>query len=203
VPEGIGIVLVAFVAGAVPWSNLAARWTHGTDLRAVGSGTVSGTALFRVAGFGPLALAGVLDVAKGALGPLLAGDRPVLAAVAGGAAVVGHDWSPFLRGAGGRGIAPALGALLVTAWPGTVLLVGALVVGRALRRTGLACFVAEVALAPVLAVTSGRHGALAGGLVAAPMLLKRALGNPGPDRCPGRRAVLHRLLFDHEPGARR
>ena len=69
---------------------------------------MSGTALYRVAGFTPLAVAGVLDVAKGAVGPLLAGrDRPVLAAVAGGAAVAGHNWSPWLRGRAGAARARA------------------------------------------------------------------------------------------------
>ena len=51
------------------------------DLRDVGNGTVSGTSLYRVAGFGPLALAGIADIAKATIGPLLAGsDRPALAA---------------------------------------------------------------------------------------------------------------------------
>ena len=69
-----------------------ARRVGRVDLRDVGTGTVSGTALYHVAGFGPLALAGVCDVAKGAVGPLLAGsDRPELAAVAGGVAVAGHN----------------------------------------------------------------------------------------------------------------
>src|SRR5439155_25573351 len=91
----------------VPFSNLMARRARGVDLRKFGSGTVSGTALYEVAGFGSLALAGVCDVLKGAVGPLLAGrSRPRLRALAAGAAVAGHNWSPFLRGAGGRGISP-------------------------------------------------------------------------------------------------
>ena len=74
------------------------------------SGTVSGTSLFHVAGFGPLAVTGIADIAKATVGPLLAGrNRPVLAAFAGGAAIAGHNWSPFLQGAGGRGFAPSLG----------------------------------------------------------------------------------------------
>src|SRR5262249_61314849 len=131
------VLVVAFVAGSIPFSNLGARLTRGVDLRTVGSGTVSGTSLFRVAGFPALAVAGVLDVGKGALGPALAGgDRATLAAFAGGLAVGGHNWSPFLRGAGGRGVAPAGGALLVQAWPGGGLLLGALVVGELCRETG-------------------------------------------------------------------
>ena len=94
--------------------------------------------LHEVAGFGPLAVAGVLEVAKGSVGPLLAGrDRPALAAVAGGAAVAGHNWSPFLRGAGGRGISPATGALLVSAPTGAAVLLGGLAAGRLARQTAL------------------------------------------------------------------
>jgi len=160
---------------------------------------VSGTALYRVAGFPALAVAGIADVGKGALGPALAGSgRPTLAAFAGAAAVVGHNWSPFLRGAGGRGVAPALGALLVQAWPGAVLLLGALVLGKAIGQTGLGGFVAELALAPVLGVVDGRAAALAGLLVAVPMLVKRVLGNGRPAE-PGVHTYLTRLLYDREP----
>ena len=57
---------------------------------------------------------------------------------------------------------PAVGALLVNAWPGAVLLLGGLVAGKAAHQTGLGGFVAEVALAPVLAITHGSSGALGG-----------------------------------------
>ena len=194
-----GVLLLAFLAGSVPCSNIAARWTRGVDLRTVGTGTVSGTSLYRVAGFPALALAGILDVAKGALGPAVAGSgRPTLAALAGAVAVIGHNWSPWLRGAGGRGIAPALGALLVQAWPGAVLLLLGLVVGKALGQTGLGGFVAEVLLAPFLLVVDGRTAAVAGIAIAVPMLVKRVLGNGRPAD-PGTRAYLTRLLYDREP----
>jgi glycerol-3-phosphate acyltransferase PlsY len=193
------VLAVAFVAGSIPFSNLAARITRGVDLRTVGSGTVSGTSLFRVSGFPALAVAGILDVGKGALGPALAGgDRAGLAAFAGGLAVVGHNWSPFLRGAGGRGVAPALGALLVQAWPGAVLLLGGLVVGKCFRETGFGGFVAEVLLTPVLALLGGATGALVGVTIAVPMLVKRVAGNGRPART-GVRTYLTRLLYDREP----
>jgi glycerol-3-phosphate acyltransferase PlsY len=192
-----GVCVLSFLAGAVPFSNLVARWRRGVDLRETGTGTVSGTALFRVAGFPALAGAGIGDVAKGALGPLLLLHHPVVAGIAGGCAVAGHNWSPFLRGHGGRGIAPALGSLLVNAWPGAVLLLAFLVIGRAGRQTGLASFVAEALLAPVLAVTNGTGGAVAGGAVAAPMLVKRVLGNARPTE-PGVGVYVRRLLFDRD-----
>ncbi len=196
-----GILLLSFVLGGVPFSNLAARLTRGVDLRVVGTRTVSGTSLYRVSGFPALAVAGIFDVAKGAAGPLLAGTgRPVLAAFAGGLAVAGHDWSPFLRGAGGRGVAPAVGAMLATAWPGAVLLLGGLVLGKFCRQTGLGGFVGETLLTPVLAITNGGSGALAGACVAAPMLVKRVLGNERPPE-PTVRVFANRLLFDRDAGA--
>ncbi|HEX6569694.1 MAG TPA: glycerol-3-phosphate acyltransferase [Acidimicrobiales bacterium] len=193
------VVGVAWLAGSVPFSNIAARTRARLDLRDVGTGTVSGTALYEVAGFGPLAVAGVCDVAKGAVGPLLAGrDRPVVGAVAATAAVAGHNWSPWLGGAGGRGISVALGAFLPLAWPGTVVLAVGLAVGRLARQTGLGSFVAAVALVPVVARTHGRAGAVAGTGIVATMLAKRVAGNRRPAG-PRLRVYAHRLLFDHDP----
>lgn len=192
--------IVAFLVGSIPCSQIAARWRAGVDLRDVGTGTVSGTSLYRVAGFGPLAVAGVCDVAKGAVGPLVAGDRPVLAALCGGLAVTGHNWSPWLRGAGGRGISPALGALGVLAWPGAVALLAGLVVGRLLHATAFVSFLADLVLVPLTALTHGAAGALAGACVVAPMLVKRVAGNERPT-VPDVKTYLHRLLFDRDPVA--
>jgi glycerol-3-phosphate acyltransferase PlsY len=195
----LGILVLAFVAGSIPVSNLIARRSRGVDLRDTEYNSVSGTSLYRVAGFGALVVSGLCDLAKGAIGPLLAGpDRPVLAALAGGAAVIGHNWSPFLRGLGGRGVGPACGSLLVNAWAGVVVLLGAMLVGRAFRETGIGGFVGEVALTPVLAVTNGATGALAGAAVAAPMLVKRVVGNSRPSE-PGWRPYARRLFLDHDP----
>ena len=194
------VVGAAFLAGSVPFSNIAARARAGVDLRDVGGGTVSGTALHQVAGFGPLAVAGACDVAKGVVGPLLAGrDRPVLASVAATAGVAGHNWSPWLGGAGGRGISVALGAFLPLAWPGTVVLALGLAGGRLSRQTGLGSFVADVAVVPVVARTHGRAAGLGAAGIVSVMLAKRVAGNrPPADRA--WRTWAHRLLFDRDPG---
>jgi glycerol-3-phosphate acyltransferase PlsY len=197
VATGLG---AAFLAGAVPFSNLAARRLRGVDLRSVGSGTVSGTALYRVAGFGPLAVAGLLDVGKGAVGPLLVGRRrPVAAALACGLAVTGHNWSPFLYGAGGRGISPAVGALAVVGWPGATLLLAGLAVGRLAGETALGALAAQAGLVPVLAATRGRRGMFAGIAVLVPLVAKRLAGNgpPSPGTRPSQ-VYLARLLYDRD-----
>jgi glycerol-3-phosphate acyltransferase PlsY len=195
------VVVAAYLLGSIPFSNLFARRLRDVDLRDVGSGTVSGTGLYRVAGFGPLAVAGLLDIAKGAAAVALAGDRHVLAALACGVVVVGHSWSVFLRGAGGRGISPAMGALLVVAWPGTVLLLVGLAVGRLLHHTALGSFVADVVLVPVLALTHGANGALAAAAVVLALVAKRLAGNGRPAAGAPPRVWVNRLLYDADSPA--
>jgi glycerol-3-phosphate acyltransferase PlsY len=193
------VLAAAFLCGSIPFSNIAARLVRGVDLRDVGSGTVSGTSLHEVAGFGPLAVAGVLELAKGSVGPLLAGpDRPELAALASAAAVAGHNWSPFLRGAGGRGISPATGAMLVSAPTGAAVLLGGLAAGRLARQTALVSLAADVALVPVTWRVHGRRRGMAAAAIVTVIVAKRLTGNaPAP---PDRRwtTLRHRLLFDHD-----
>jgi len=117
---GTLVLIVAFAAGAVPFSYMIAQSLASTDLRQVGTGTVSGTSLYRVAGFIPLVAGGLCDIGKGALGPLLAGDRWLLMAFAGAVSVIGHNWSVIvllltreLRG--GKGAAVLFGPLLLVA----------------------------------------------------------------------------------------
>jgi acyl phosphate:glycerol-3-phosphate acyltransferase len=192
------LVAASYLAGAVPWSQIVAR-RRGVDLRAVDNGTVSGTGLYQVAGFVPLAVAGSLDVAKGALGPAVAGPgRAGLAATSAAAAVAGHNWSIFLRGAGGRGISPALGALTAGAPAGAGVLLGGLVAGRLSRQTGLGCFVAYLAVVPVTRRCHGWRGALLATGVLVPLLAKRVAGNR-PPRTWDARTVIHRVLLDCDP----
>lgn len=193
------VLVVAYLAGAVPFSFLVARRVAGRDLREHDTGTVSGTGLYEVAGFWPMVVGGVLDVAKGAVGPLLAGDRPVLAAIAAAVAVAGHDWSPFLGWAGGRGISPAIGGLAVVAWPGSLVLLAGLGLGRLASQTGLGSFVAQATLPSVTAVTFGVPGAVGGGAVVAVLWTKRLAGNRPPVRR-DRRVWLSRLLLDRDDG---
>jgi glycerol-3-phosphate acyltransferase PlsY len=196
------VLCVSFLAGAIPSSNIAARARAAVDLRDVGTGTVSGTGLYEVAGFGPLAAAGIADIAKATVGPLLAGKkRGNLAAVAGGLAIAGHNWSPFLQGAGGRGFAPSLGVLGTQASSGVPVMLGGLVAGRALRQTGLGGFAAQCVLVPVLVRQHGRRGLLVALCVVTPMWAKRLAGN-GPPLERSLAMYARRLLFDTDEPAR-
>lgn len=188
------------LAGSLPFSEIAARLVAGVDLRSIGTGTVSGTALYEVAGFGPLALAGGLDIVKGSVGPLLAGShRPGLTALSAGLAITTHNWSPFLGGAGGRGISPAFGATLVAAPEGALVLAAGLGIGRIFRQSALGTLIALVALPVVLARRRSERGLALALCIDLPMLVKRLAGNHPADPAKRKKVLLSRLLFDRDP----
>jgi acyl phosphate:glycerol-3-phosphate acyltransferase len=123
----------AFLVGAVNPATIVAR-ILGKDLRHGGSGNPGATNAGRVLGVRWGVVVGILDVLKG-LGPVLVVQHLLggVAALAVGLAVVlGHIWSPFLRGQGGKGVATSLGAILaVQPWFGlAMVLVFALLVWR-------------------------------------------------------------------------
>jgi glycerol-3-phosphate acyltransferase PlsY len=111
--------------------------------------------------------------------------------------VAGHNWSPFLRGAGGRGVSTAMGALWPTAPAGSGLLLAGLAVGRAVGESALGCFVAYVALVPASRIVGGRESASAAAAVVVPMLAKRVAGN-APATPPKWRTRVWRLLLDRD-----
>jgi glycerol-3-phosphate acyltransferase PlsY len=185
------------LVGAVPFTNLAARWTRGVDLRDVGGGTVSGTGLYQVAGFAPLAAAGVLDVAKGTVGPLLVGRSQAGAGLAGIVAVAGHNWSPLLQGAGGRGLAPAIGVFAVVAPAGSALLLIGLAGGRLAGQTALGSLAAMLAAVPVIRWVHGPAAARTAEGIVAVLLAKRLMGNRRAEQ-PSAPVYLWRLLFDRD-----
>ena len=138
-----------YLLGAVPFGWLVAR-AHGVDILKVGSGNPGATNVKREVGKGAGNLVFLLDFLKGALAagwPLLAGLPPeqllTVQAVGLCAAILGHSFSIFLRGKGGKGVATTMGGLLaLMPW---VVLIGVgvwLVVFYATRYVSLAsiCF---------------------------------------------------------------
>ena len=109
----VAAVVAAFLVGSVNPATLIAR-VRGTDLSVAGSGNPGATTAGRVLGRKWGVLVGVLDVLKGFVPTVIAAHwvGPHLAYAVGLAAVLGHIWSPFLHGRGGKGVATTLGAVL-------------------------------------------------------------------------------------------
>ena len=108
------IISISYLLGSIPFSFLFARF-KGVDPRQTGTKNVGATNALVIAGplIGALALIG--DIAKGYLAVQLARyfNLPDLGiALCGLAAVIGHDFSLFLKFSGGKGVATTGGVLL-------------------------------------------------------------------------------------------
>ncbi len=109
-------ILLAYLWGAVPTAYLAGRYLRGIDIRKYGSGNVGASNLTEHVGkkIG-LSLGGVDCVVKGTVPVWLAKvaglDIEVQVAM-GLAAIIGHNWSPYIGFTGGRGVATGIGVLL-------------------------------------------------------------------------------------------
>ena len=109
------IVVAAFLAGSIPFGVIIAKH-RGVDIRKEGSGNIGATNVTRVMGLGAGALVLVLDALKGVAAVVLAQQwcgMDWVMALAGFVAILGHCFSPFLGGKGGKGVATALGAFIV------------------------------------------------------------------------------------------
>ncbi|MEO5963860.1 MAG: glycerol-3-phosphate 1-O-acyltransferase PlsY [Candidatus Limnocylindrales bacterium] len=109
------VVVASYVIGGIPWSVIVARATGGQDPRSIGSGRTGGANAMRALGPRLALLSGILDLLKGTAAVLLAralGAGTGVEVVAGLAAIIGHSRSLFLGLGGGRGVAPAFGALM-------------------------------------------------------------------------------------------
>ncbi|MFQ5795370.1 MAG: glycerol-3-phosphate 1-O-acyltransferase PlsY [Candidatus Bipolaricaulia bacterium] len=123
----LGLSVLSYLLGAIPFSFLIPKHLMGIDVRKYGSGNPGATNVMRACGlsYGLLALS--LDFAKGLLPALLIVHLEVSILIA-GLAVVGHDWSPFLKFSGGKGVATSLGVLAALSWS-AFLICGALWAG--------------------------------------------------------------------------
>ena len=141
--------IAAYILGSIPFGVLIAK-SKGIDIREHGSGNVGATNVFRVVGKGFGISCLLLDSLKGFLPVLVAtnvfrvaGTAPTLAVPAFStlnsgfpadqqlyahslqvitalAAIMGHNYSVFLKGGGGKGIATSAG-VLIALMPGVLL----------------------------------------------------------------------------------
>ena len=120
-------VLGAYLLGSIPFGFLMAK-AKGIDIRKVGSGNIGATNALRVLGKPAGIAVLLLDVAKGFAAVWLCAvlvkqfsantDLETLRVVAGIGAVLGHNYTCWLKFKGGKGIATTAGVYLALAqWP--------------------------------------------------------------------------------------
>jgi glycerol-3-phosphate acyltransferase PlsY len=150
--SGLGVVLVvlAYLAGSIPFGVILARLFLGVDVRKVGSGNIGATNVARAGGGKKLGIPVViLDAAK-AMVPIvvarrLLGDAPdaelwIMAVAI--AAFVGHLFPIWIGFKGGKGVATGVGIFAVLApWAALAGLLGYLVAYLATRISSIGSLV--------------------------------------------------------------
>ena len=204
------LILAAYLLGSFPAAYLAAKVTRGIDIRQYGTGQVGGGNLWRMTSWKLGLPVGAFDVGKGMVMVWVAqllGMSVAQQLVVGAAAVIGHNWSVFLRFGGGRGVATAMGVILIlplinemTPWP-TITCFACLVAGSVMLRSSPLPVMVGVASLPIVSAiyepVTTTLGFLAILLI---MVIKRLVA---PRAAEGtsvskKGILLSRLLFDRD-----
>ena len=166
----VAAVVVAFFVGAIPFGVLVSRAFYKTDIRDSGSGNIGAANALRTLGKRGAIAVLALDALKGFAPTLAAGmlGGALPATLAAVASVVGHCWSPFLGGKGGKGVATYFGALFALWWPaGLAFMLVWLSVVIACGFASAASMIASAAMGFVLWYGLGREGLVCGIVLAA------------------------------------
>lgn len=123
------IVTLSYLVGSIPTSIIISKAVRGIDIRNHGSGNAGGTNVMRVLGWKYGLMVIILDAIKGSIAVILIArlyfgplpfenvspfdDFTLVQIIAGISAVIGHIWTIFAGFRGGKGIATALGMLLM------------------------------------------------------------------------------------------
>lgn len=164
------LIPLGFLTGSIPFGLLMGK-LKGIDIRKEGSGNIGSTNVFRTLGKPSGILCLILDVIKG-FGPVflatrLVPDNPtgdtieVLTALA---AILGHNYCPWLGFKGGKGIATTGGALLAIMPAAVVILVLLFIlVAFTTKYVSLGSIATGIALPIITLFGSYFHGKLADG----------------------------------------
>ena len=166
------MAIIAYLIGSINFSVIISKKVAGFDVREKGSGNAGSTNMLRSVGKGAAALTLLCDILKGVVAILIAigignivkdADKGLLVQIAGVAVVLGHTFPIFFGFKGGKGVATALGILLMTNWQiGLICLVFALVLMALTQMVSLGSCAAAV-LFPVLTLFIKDHYIVAEG----------------------------------------
>lgn len=118
----VAIIAVSYLLGSMPFGYIFSK-ISGKNILEIGWRKTSGSNVFKNVGLWQGLATGIFDIGKGYLAVSLAqnfGLPSYAQALSGVAAVAGHNWSLFLKFAGGRGIGTFIGAFLALSFPLTL-----------------------------------------------------------------------------------
>ena len=207
----VGIV-AGYLWGGIPTAYLVARYRLGIDIRKYGTGNVGASNVITHVGK-------KIGIALGLFDGLVKGTGPVIAVAllegsdwamvfTGLAAIAGHNWSPYIRFSGGRGVNTTGGVFLgFLLFPESIMIiVVAGLWGGLVRKNSAIWLLMTMLVTPVFAILLNRPDETVIMTVAALILLmvKRLVGNwqRSTEGQPLARVLFYRLLFDRDIASR-
>ena len=178
-----GLVILGYLFGSISPSVFLGRAFKGIDVRKVGSGNAGTTNAFRALGvkLGVAVLVG--DLLKGVVPVVIARlvlheQHPVVIVLVAFACILGHNYSIFLRGKGGKGVATGAGAALALMPVPMAIVVGIFVFLLLVVRIVSIASIAATIMYPVMAAVFQRPLAyIVGACVMAAVVLWAHRGN--------------------------
>ncbi|PGK52114.1 glycerol-3-phosphate acyltransferase [Priestia megaterium] len=145
----IGLALIAYILGSIPFGLWVGKWGYGIDIREHGSGNLGATNSFRILGVKAGIIVTLGDILKGTAATSLphwfsADVHPLIIGVI---AVIGHIFPLFARFKGGKAVATTAGVLL---WYDPTLFL-----------VGIACFVLLLIITRYVSISSSIAGVCA------------------------------------------
>ncbi|MCL5408853.1 MAG: glycerol-3-phosphate 1-O-acyltransferase PlsY [Candidatus Omnitrophica bacterium] len=113
-----GFTVFAYLFGSIPFGYWLVKIFKGIDIRRFGSGNIGATNVYRVAGKGLGIFTFILDVFKGVIPVLIlkkisyVNFSPLFFVFIGIITIIGHNYSIFLKGKGGKGVSCSFGVIL-------------------------------------------------------------------------------------------
>lgn len=118
-------IVVSFLCGSIPTGYLLTKKFCEIDIRTKGSGNIGSTNVKRIAGTKISIITQVIDISKGMI-PVILGmylakniELPISTntyiSIIAIAVVLGHDYTPFLKFKGGKGVNTTVGAFIFIA----------------------------------------------------------------------------------------
>ncbi len=115
--EALLYFIISYLIGAIPFSFLLPKIFLKKDVFEIGYKKASASNVILNVNKKIGILAGILDLSKGILVGILSKDlSPLFKALCGVFAILGHNWSVFLNGGGGRGIGVFIGFAIMSDW---------------------------------------------------------------------------------------
>ena len=110
------LVITSYLIGSIPFGYLVGKYGKGIDIREYGSGNIGVSNCFRVMGAKYAVIVLIGDCLKGFLPVLmtrfLITEQITFYLLIGFSAIIGHNWSIYLKFKGGKGIATTYGVVL-------------------------------------------------------------------------------------------